>query len=278
MSKQNSQNHDKLKKIELLEKKYLNKYFHFLKFAEDELLFGFQTKEDIRTDWYGLYKSGISNFAVGAERIVYSLLNGKGIGQPNSSPVGSDLFFEVEDAYIHIDLKTVGTTLSPIKEDKSKGINAWSDNIGDFNKGTFPGVNQNSYKGKMIVYEGTPKEEIRDYVPSLPSYYTKIKDGIKKSKICLTYFITILYDRDTLQILVLCIVCMPNGELEPHYKTRVLQAGKNLDKTRFRFTDVPDFELLENNNKRIKIVYFDESMDDKYKKNLYFFEDLHNNQ
>ncbi|MCU9939554.1 hypothetical protein NW739_01940 [Mycoplasmopsis felis] len=72
---------------------------------------GFKTKEDIKDDWLGLYGTnegeGISDFSVGAERIIYSLLNGKGIGQPNSSPVGSDLFFEVEDAYIHIDLKTL---------------------------------------------------------------------------------------------------------------------------------------------------------------------------
>ncbi|WP_322935201.1 hypothetical protein RRG40_04520 [Mycoplasmopsis felis] len=86
-----------LKKIEKLELKYLNKYYHFLKFAEDEMFEGFKTKEDIKDDWLGLYGTnegkGISDFSVGAERIIYSLLNGKGIGQPNSSPVGSDLFF-----------------------------------------------------------------------------------------------------------------------------------------------------------------------------------------
>ena len=60
------------KQIELLEKKYLEKYFHFLKFAEDELLKGFKTKTKIENDWIGLYKSGISDFSTGAERIVYS--------------------------------------------------------------------------------------------------------------------------------------------------------------------------------------------------------------
>ena len=67
----------KLKEIEKLEYHYLNKYYHFLKFVEDELLFGFKTKEDIKDDWFGHYKSGISDFVVGAERIVYNLLNGK---------------------------------------------------------------------------------------------------------------------------------------------------------------------------------------------------------
>ena len=241
----------------------MNKYFHFLEFAEDELLFGFKTKENIKDDWFGLYKSGISDFAVGAERIVYSLLNGKGIGQPNSCPVGADLFFEVQDAFIHIDLKTVGASL------------IGKSNIGDFTSNIFVGLNQNSYKGYMIVNEGGDKEETREYIPALPTIYNK---GTDHEKVCLSYFVTILYDKDTLDTLVMSIVCMPNGELEPHYTTRVLQAGKNLDKTRFRFTNIPDFELLDRNTKRIKVVYFDENMDETYKKKLKFFEDLHNNQ
>jgi hypothetical protein len=254
---------EKLKKIEILERKYLNKYYHFLKFAEDELLLGFKTKEKIQDDWLGLYKSGISDFAVGAERIVYSLLNGKGIGQPNSCPVGADLFFEVQDAFIHIDLKTVGASLTG------------KTNIGDYTKNIFVGTNQNSYKGHMIVNEGGENEEIREYIPSLPTFYNKNKEN---EKLCLSYFVTILYDKDTLDTLVMSIVCMPNGELEPYYKTRVLQAGKNLDKTRFRFTNIPDFELLDENKKRIKVVYFDKKMDNKYKSKVKFFEDLHDEQ
>lgn len=241
----------------------MNKYFHFLKFAEDELLYGFKTKEKIKDDWFGLYNSGISDFAVGAERIVYSLLNGKGIGQPNSCPVGADLFFEVQDAYIHIDLKTVGASLTG------------KTNIGDYTKNIFVGTNQNSYKSYMIVNEGGEKEETREYIPALPTIYNK---GTNNEKVCLSYFVTILYDKDTLDTLVMSIVCMPNGELEPHYTTRVLQAGKNLDKTRFRFTNIPEFELLDRNTKRIKVVYFDENMDETYKKKLKFFEDLHNEQ
>lgn len=97
--------------IEQLESKYLNKFYHFLKYVEDEMMYGFQTKELIRNDWQNRYGNGqaISDFAVGAERIIYSLFNGKGIGQPNSAPVGADMFFEVDDAFIHIDLKTVQT-------------------------------------------------------------------------------------------------------------------------------------------------------------------------
>ena len=259
MKELTNQQINRLIEIEEKESKYLNKYYHFLKFAEDELLLGFKTKEKIQNDWLGIYKSGISDFAVGAERIVYSLLNGKGIGQPNSCPVGADLFFEVNDAFIHIDLKTVGASL------------IGKTNIGDYTKNIFVGTNQNSFKGYMIVNEGGGNEEKRNYIPALPTYYNK---GKKNEKICLTYFVTILYDKDSLNTLVMSIVCMPNGELEPQYQTRVLQAGKNLDKTRFRFTNIPDFELLQNDTKRIKVIYFDKKMDVRYKTKLNFFETL----
>jgi hypothetical protein len=258
-----------LKKIEEREYHYLIKYYHFLKFAEDELFKGFRTKQDIEPDWLGLYKSGISDFAVGAERIVYSLLNGKGIGQPNSCPVGSDLFFEVDDAYIHIDLKTVGATLNPKKENKKNKIPAWSNNIDDYVNSIFVGTNQNSYKGKMLVTRGKDKGKLREYIPNLPTFYTN------KNKLCLSYFITILYDKDNLDILVMSIVCMPNGELENYYSNRVLQAGKKLDKTRFRFIDVQDFELLEHKPKRIKVIYYKKDMPLVYKAKLKNFEKLY---
>lgn len=258
MRKYKMKNNELLKNIEELENKYLNKYYYFLKFAEDEMFYGFKTKEKIKSDWWGLYGSeegkGISDFAVGAERIVYALLNGKGIGQPNSSPVGSDLFFEVEDAYIHIDMKTVQ-----------------QDNIGDFTNSIFVGENQNSYRGIIEKKNGNNEE----YKPALPTYYNK---GKSNEKICLSYFITILYNRENLDIMVIAIDCMPNGELESFYKSRVLSAGKNPGKARFNLKEVNKFELLENTPSRIKVIYFDKTMDDMYKKRLKLFEKIYDEQ
>jgi len=242
------------KEIEQLENKYLNKFYYFLKYAEDEMMLGFQTKEKIKDDWQGKYGTNISNFAVGAERIIYALFNGKGVGQPNSCPVGADMFFEVEDAYIHIDLKTVQTR-----------------NIGDITRSIFVGRNQNSYKGTMLV---NTKAGIikRDYEPALPTFYNK---GKKAEKICLSYFVTIVYEDVNLNILNINLICMPNGNLESHYKTRVLQAGKNLDKTRFRFTEVPTFELLKGEKSRVKVVYFDQKMHYTLSKKLSFYKDIY---
>jgi hypothetical protein len=262
---------EKLRKIEELEQKYLNKYFYFLKFAEDELLLGFKTKYKIKDDWYPKWNpneegKGISDFATGAERIVYSLLNGKGIGQPNSSPIGADLFFEVEDAFIHIDLKTVQTR-----------------NIGDYTSDIFVGNNQNSYIGKLDV---SGVEKTYDEA-CLPTFYT-LPD--KTKKICLTYFITILYEETNLDILTISIISMPNGELYQYYGKRVLKAGKVLypdgnpkrgthaKSVRFKWKKVSEFELLDNNKKRVKIAYFNNEMSEDLKSKLAYFAELNQSQ
>lgn len=242
-------NEKELIKIEELELKYLRKYYYFLKYAEDEMFKGFRTKEKIKDDWYGLYGEGISDFSVGAERIVYALLNGKGIGEPNSCPVGSDMFFEVEDAFIHIDLKTVNM-----------------DNIGDFNSSIFVAKNQNSYKGKIKKQNGTTE----DYTPNLPPIYN---EGKEFQKFCLSYFVTILYDKETLDINVIAIDCMPNGKLVDHYGNRPLKAGKNHGKARFNLKEVNKFELLPGSPSRIKSIYYNKNMPDKFKKKLKLFED-----
>ncbi|SJZ60233.1 hypothetical protein [Mycoplasmopsis verecunda] len=254
-----SNDKDLLIEIEKLELRYLNKYYYFLKFVQDEMFIGFKTKEKIRDDWFGLYGSedgkGISDFAVGAERIVYSLMNSKAIGQPNSAPVGSDMFFEVEDAFIHIDMKTVQTH-----------------NLNDFRSSIFIGKNQNSYKGFINIKNGFEK---REYVPALPTFYNK---GKNEEKICLSYFLTILYDRDNLDILVITLISMPNGELESYYKERVLCPGKNPDKARLNLANVNKFELLEGEPSRIKVIYFNEKMDNKLKLQLALYYNIYKNQ
>lgn len=246
------------KEIEQLELKYLEKFYHFLKFVEDEMIFGFQTKEKIKEDWISKWSpngegKGISSFAVGAERIVYALLNGKGIGQPNSSPVGSDLFFEVNDAFIHIDLKTVQTR-----------------NIGDYTHDIFIGENQNSYRYEIKMKNDRSFSPPRFSDPALPPIYRNSGNP----KPCLTYFVTILYDESTLNILNINLLCMPNGKLTNVYTDRVLKAGKTKGKIRFKFSQCRQFELIENKPYRVKVIYLNKSMEEKYKKRLKFFFNL----
>ncbi len=163
------------------------------------------------------------------------------------------MFFEVKDAYIHIDLKSVTTT---------DGAENLTDNIGDFNTSIFIGRNQNSYRGNMIVNKGRENEEIRSYIPNLPTIYSKIN---------LTYFVTILNNSITLKTELISIMCVPNGKLVEHYKERPLKAGKNPDKTRFNFKECNSFELLENQPKRVKIIYENPDMTDTIKYKLKFY-------
>ncbi len=256
-----------LEEIEKLEHKYLMKYWYFLKFCEDEIVSGIETMKDIRADWdgrYGTENGGISEFDVGCERIIYALLNGKIAGRPNSSPVSSDLFFEVDDAYIHIDLKSVTTNEGTKKNNKGNT----NDNIGDFTNSIFIGENQNSYRGNIIINEGKANERIDLYAPNIPYYYTK-RNGDKK--IALTYFVCLLNNSLTLLPELVSIMCMPNGRLEEHYQNRPLRAGKNPGKTRFNFSKIPTFELLDGNKKRVRIIHKNPQMSDWVKNKLSFY-------
>lgn len=250
-----------LSEIEALEHKYLMKYWFFLKFVEDDIVRGMLSMEDIRADWEGLYGSeegGISLFDVGCERIVYALLNGKIAGQPNSCPVSSDLFFEVEDAYIHIDLKSVTTTEGTTRQD----------NISDFNTCIFVGENQNSYAGTIIKNAGRPNEYTEEYHPNLPTYYSK-SNGDKK--ITLTYFVCLLNNAVTQSCELISIMCFPNGKLQEHYQSKPLKAGKNPGKARFNFSMVPTFELLNGNKKRVRIIHKNPNMSEYVKNKLRFY-------
>ncbi len=239
-----------LKEIEELENTYLEKYYYFLKFVEREILLGLKTKDYIKDDWFSKWGGSgqTSDFAVGAERIVYALLNGKGIGQPNSCPVGADLMFEVDDAMIHIDMKTVCT-----------------DNIGDCTKNIFVGENQNSYKGTIVKRTGDNEQ----YIPNLPYVYTVKKENYIKplKKLCLSYFIVILYDKNDLDTLYILITSMPNGLLEPVYGSSVLAAGKNPGKARYNFSQAPQFALLKD-KLRTRVIYLNDKIrEDKHLEN-----------
>jgi hypothetical protein len=239
--------------IERLEKKYLDRLYYFFKLVEDDMLDSFQTGKKIENDWkelWGGQNGGISNFSIGFERVVYNYLNGKAINfEVNSSPVASDLFFENNEVFIHIDIKTVQAR-----------------NIGDISTSIFIGLNQNSYRTELKTAKGKSFEPIRVYSPALPTIYNRESNN---PKLCLTYFFTILYDDISLNILNINIISMPNGLLESHYKSRPLKAGKLTNEARFNFQNVNKYEILDNSS-RIKVIYFDKTMNSDYKKSLNF--------
>jgi hypothetical protein len=267
----------RLTEIEEIENKYLNKYFYFFKYVEDEMLNGFKSMYDIENNWRKHWGTNKSDFSTGAERIIYGLLNGKAFGNPNSSPVSSDLMFELDDAFIHIDVKTYGET-----------------NRGDFTTSHTIEANQTSYYCEIM--EKTRNSIVRNkfsptrvHPANLPAFYTK-RNGLKK--ICLTYFVSILTENFGRDLMAIVLTCLPNIKLKKHYKFRPIRAGKNPEsqssisihgkefkrgKGRFDFKEVSDFELLNNTPKRVKVIYYDMAKCSKYP-NLNLIRSIYNLQ
>ena len=227
------------KEIEFWENHYLNQIEYDLTQDLIKMLEGLKSKDKIKSDWFEVFnnsekKRQNSDFARGAERIYYWLFNQ--FGSPNSTPIGSDMFFELYNAFIHIDIKT-----------------AKLDNHSDY-KGKIPvGENQTSYKPDDC-----------EYTVNLPTKYSY------KNKICLTYFINIIYDisADNIEIKAIILLSVPNGDLKNVYKDKIVEAGKSGYSGkgfRYKFSDNSIFELLKNKPSRVRIIYASEDIKDETK-------------
>jgi len=225
------------KEIEFWENHYLNQIEYDLTQDLIKMLEGLKSKDKIKSDWFEVFnnsekKRQNSDFARGAERIYYWLFNQ--FGSPNSTPIGSDMFFELYNAFIHIDIKT-----------------AKLDNHSDY-KGKIPvGENQTSYKPDDC-----------EYTVNLPTKYSY------KNKICLTYFINIIYDisADNIEIKAIILLSVPNGDLKNVYKDKIVEAGKSGYSGkgfRYKFSDNSIFELLKNKPSRVRIIYASEDIKDE---------------
>ena len=249
-----------LKKIERLEHKYFNICEQLLLKNKDQIIKGLQSKNKIREFWINKLSESEKRkkkiFDIGAERVIYHSFSDCSLGEPNSNPVASDLFFETKDSFVHIDLKTVS-----------------SKNIGDGNEKVTIARNQSSYKGKISIQSTGEK---RNYIPNLPYFY-KSKN---KKKYCLTYFIVIFYESEGNNTpFLIYITCMPNGKLHCLYGDDILEAGKkkkneNRDQeARFCFKKCIEFKTLKN-KKRIHVTYFKEDICKKYQSKLQFLSSL----
>lgn len=225
--------------IELLENKYLNKINAAIFANQDNIISNLESMNKILDFW--INKPHDAGYDVGAERVIYAVLQrASDLGEPNSCPVSSDLFFENMEAYIHIDLKTA--------QPDNNLSDHWRIPIGK---------NQTSYE-----HEIKPKGGVaRAFKPSLPKYYDNEKPT-------LTYFITILYSRVSkiFKVVNLNVSCMPNGQLSKIYNFSPLGPGKNPhdDKARFTSDECYLFKTLGNNqvnsvkSKRILVNYINQ--------------------
>ena len=201
--------------LERLEKTYLDQLYFFLKSNEQKLMIGLRSKDKIRSDWWERFKAGgkATDLDRGAERIFYWLL-ATGVWTPNSAPIGSNLFFESHDAFIHIEVKT-----------------SRADNPADYYGLTPISLRQTSYPIWRIKKP-----------PGLPTYYNK---GKTDEKPCLTYAIHIIHDPETLEIIAILLVSIPNGQLYDLYGNKIVGGGKVKGESfRYRYKEDPIFKSL----------------------------------
>jgi len=225
--------------LESLEKTYFESIYYSLVENREKMIRGLASKDTIRKDWEDKFfktskQKQVSELAAGAERIFYSLL--PSMWKPNSAPIGSDLFFESTDAFIHIDVKT-----------------ATKKNTSDYKGKVTIGRNQTSYDSKQ-THTGKPTA----VNPNLPQYYNKDSD---KEKPCLTYTIQMIHDPKSLGIIAILLVSIPNGQLYNIYGNKIVGAGKNKDLSmRYEYKNNFTFDTLPSRPHRVKFIYFS----DKY--------------
>lgn len=221
------------KDIEFWEKYYLDQMEFMLLQDKDKMINALNSKDEIKIDWIDAFKKKSCDIDRGAERIYYWLLNQLGI--PNSTPIGSDLLFETCNAFLHIDVKT-----SSYYTGTNKDINA-----SDFKGVVSIGENQTSYE--YIDNDKIPHSS------NLPQIYKS------KNKLCLTYIIQLVYDKETdgnLKILGLVLISIPNGALKEIYGNDICGGSKNKNEAfRYYYKRKPKFELLNSNPYRIKLLY-----------------------
>lgn len=213
------------------------------------LIDGLNSRIKILNDWYDNfiktarrgYKA--SDLDTGAERIFHHFFASI-LRFPNSSPLGSDLMFELPDAFMHIEIKT-----------------ALIDNPADYKGKINIAINQTSYGVNNI------------FTPNLPRYY---QPSPQIEKPCLTYIIQIVHEHAKPNIKALKLACIPNGQLYPHYGKGIFKSGKGgyakAKDFRFNYSVEPYFKLLSNryNEKifRIELIYLAKGIKKEYITNL----------
>ncbi|PTD94279.1 hypothetical protein C9439_03005 [archaeon SCG-AAA382B04] len=231
------------KEIEQFEKRYFDEIY-FSMFEAENLMGKYLTSKDkIKDEWWQYFDRAdkkTSDLARGAERVFFYLSPQD--WRPNSAPIGSDLFFESHEAFIHIEVKTARIS-----------------NTSDYGGEVPLGHNQTSYNPSRS-YSGTDI----DAEPHLPHYYEL--EGNKKP--CLTYALQIIYDHKTYDIIDVILVSVPNGQLFDVYGNKIVKAGKTKNESfRYKFSKNPYFEKLDEDDFRVRFLYYNEDYEDELPKN-----------
>ncbi|OYT55495.1 MAG: hypothetical protein B6U76_05835 [Desulfurococcales archaeon ex4484_217_2] len=249
--------------IECLEARYLNEIWSTITGNINTILerirLGFLVKES----WYPIFeevqkesKRRLTDLGIGVERIFHWKFAKEYDWKPCSIPLGSNLFYETDDAFINIDVKT-----------------AYVENGWDYLGLVIVGEAQTTYP--MQKKWGARKK----FQPRLSKYY-KVQEKIK---VCLTYVLQIVhvsfkkiqskgYDPNPIAIM---LVSVPHGDLYSIYGDDICGEPKNFKKKnnvkirpknfRFLYSKAPYFHVIYNMSKkknyRIKVLFNKEYVD-----------------
>jgi hypothetical protein len=257
-------------KIESLELRYLNIIYNITSQNLKEILDRFYLRIKLYSSWKKQFAESeevkrLSDLGIGAERVFHTIFAKTTNWLPSSIPVGSNLFYECDDAFINIDIKSVYVE------------NSW-----DYLGVAEVGERQTSYP-MQNTWGATEK-----FIPQLPCYY-EINDN---KKICLSYILQIIHiDIDKIlegkhdpNAIALILLAVPNGLLYKKYGEKIIEEpksyhykkGKRYRPANFRYAyhNCPWFvELKEKGNEafRVRIIfnkkYFNKKFETKYKYN-----------
>ncbi len=255
---------EEMMRIEELEYKYLNKLDVAIKKSIDYIITRFKHRFLIYNDWKNYLETErkrLTDLGIGAERIFWKIISNN---FPDWNPValfiGSNLFFETEDAFINIDIKTV-----------------YVDNLRDYRGLVEVGDAQTSYPMKKTYGALEP------FKPKIKPYYEI--NGIRKYS--LAYFIQIIYEKPEIIMdkdldegpIAILLVSMPNGllyrlygdEIVKYPKSYVTKGGKRIRPVNYRYyySKEPCYKLLSSKPCSYRIrLYFNKKYNGYYRHGL----------
>jgi len=199
--------------LETIELKYLSTIYEIILKRLQKILERFYLRVKIYDFWKKQFKKSeeikrLSDLGVGAERVFHSVFAWETDWLPSSIPVGSNLFYESNEAFINIDVKSVYVE------------NSWD----------YLGVAEVGDRQTSYPMQNTWGAEEK-FMPQLPFYYEI--NAIKKP--CLTYILQIIhvdideilkkrYDANAIAFILLAV---PNGLLYNEYDEDIIEEPKS---------------------------------------------------
>lgn len=227
-----------LVKIEELEKKYFLELKKLLEENKKELKKGFDSRLSIRRDTEGISYSE-NEVAVGAERVLMAIIcRNKANWEVNSSPISSNLLFELPNAMINIDAKTYKEKQ---KEEDKVAV----------------AKNQTSY-GNNVYLKSYGKDTRYTWKAALKPIYRHKEKGELPT---ISFIVKFIYDDDNQNLKEVQLINIPNGKLFSIYGKDVFRRGKQtispgkpVKDIRFK---ISEFEKpkLTSNWKRKEVIY-----------------------